>query len=234
MIFFKMSLAVNKSGLMNRISRIFFGFSILLFAIQANGQNKFEGQVDFKMEYEEIPAEMEMMKGMLPTEMAMLIKGDRSRIEQSMMMGMKQATIVDMKSEKIHILMDAMGQKMKMTMDMKEEEEKRGAKDDIDIKYVEGEKLIAGYKCKRAEITSKESKAPLVVYYTEEIPGALSREFKGLKGFPLEYGHSDQGMTVKITATKVDQKQLDESLFVVSDDYEEMDPQMIERMMGGQ
>lgn len=229
-----MYLEVNKSNLMTRISKIVLGISILFLAIQANGQGKFEGQVDFQMEYEEVPAEMEMMKGMLPTEMAMLIKGDRSRIEQSMMMGMKQATIVDMKSEKIHILMDMLGKKMKMTMDMKEEEAKRGAKDDIDINYVEGEKLIAGYKCKRAEIISKESNAPVVVYYTEEIPGALSREFKGLKGFPLEYGHSDQGMTVKITATKVDQKELDQSLFEVSDDYEEMDPKMIERMMGGQ
>ena len=234
MISYEMYSVTNKSIVMKRFSKILFGFSILILAIQANAQKSFEGQVDFKMDYEEVPAEMEMMKGMLPTEMAMLIQGDRSRIEQSMMMGMKQATIVDTKSEKIHILMDMMGKKMKMTMDMKEEEAKRGSKDDIDIKYVDGGKEIAGYKCKRAEITSKESKAPLVVYYTEEIPGALSREFKGLKGFPLEYGHSDQGMTVKITATNVEQKELDKSLFEVSEDYEEMDPKMIERMMGGQ
>ena len=219
---------------MPRISNILLAFSLLFLSVQGYSQKTFEGQVDFQMEYEEVPAEMEMMKGMLPKKMSMLIKGDCSRIEQSMMMGMKQFTIVDMKSENIHILMHMMGKKMKMTMDMKEEEMKRGAKDDIDIKYVDGEKEIAGYMCKKAEITVKNGKAPSVVYYTEEIPGAMSREFKGLKGFPLEYGHSEQGMTVNIIATMVDQKELDQSLFEVSDDYEEMDPKMIERMMGGQ
>ena len=233
MTFFKTFLEVNNSRLMRNISKILFGFALMILAVNLNAQNNFEGQVDFKMEYVEVPAEMEMMKGMLPTEMSMLIKGDRTRIEQSMMMGMKQATIIDVKSEKIHVLMDMMGKKMKMTIDSKQEEEKRGPKDDIDIKYVDGSKDIAGYKCKRADITSKGNKTPSVVYYTEEIPGELSREFKGLKGFPLEYGHSEQGMTIKIIATKVDEKKMEQSLFEVSDDYEEMDPKMIERMMEG-
>ena len=207
---------------------------VTILAIPSMAQKGFEGEILYKMVYEEVPEEMEMMKGMLPTEMAMMIKGQSSRIEQSMMMGMKQITLVDMKAEKIHILMDMMGKKMKMSMNMDDADKGKGDQD-IDIKYVDGDgKKVAGYNCKRAEIKSEDNKAPIVVYYTDEIDGGLSREFKGLKGFPLEYQVAQQGMVMQVTADKVEKKQLAKSLFEVSSDYEEMDPAMIEKMMGGQ
>ena len=207
---------------------------VAILAIPALAQKGFEGEIVYKMVYEEVPEEMEMMKGMLPSEMTMMIKGESSRIERSMMMGMKQVTLVDMKEEKIHILMDMMGKKMKMSMNMDEADKGKGNKD-IDIKYVDGgEKSVAGYKCKRAEITSQDNKTPIVVYYTDEIDGGLSREFEGLKGFPLEYQVAQQGMVMQVTADKVEKKELAKSLFEVSSDYEEMDPAMIEKMMGGQ
>lgn len=205
--------------------------SVFLF-VPALAQSGFEGQIEYKIVYEKVPAEMKSMEDYLPTSMTIMVKGDRTRTDQTMM-GAKQSTIIDAKNNKVYILMDAMGDKVKGSMDLDKMDKKHGT--DINIKYVDGDtKDVAGYKCKRAEVTSKDSVTPIVVYYTEDIDGSLNHVFEGLKGFPLKYQTLGQGISMTVTAATVEEKTLDQSLFEVPDGYKEMDPALMERAMGGQ
>lgn len=209
---------------------------MLVFALSASAQKDFQGTVVYGMEYIELPAQMEGMEAMLPKEMTMMIKGDRTRVDQALGMGMRQSSIIDTKNKTMVMLMDMMGQKMKVQMDLDEMEQKeksKGKKSDVKIEYVDEQKTIAGFKCKKALVTSKGDENSIEVYYTEDLPSSASREFEGLKGFPLEFGKADAGMSIKITATQVDRSKVDDSNFDIPEGYQEMDPAMLEKIMGG-
>jgi len=74
-------------------------------------KKKFEGTITFGLEYQDLPAEMAAMEAMLPDEMTTQIKGDKTRLEQSLGMGMSQVTITDLKKGSGTLLMNMMGKK---------------------------------------------------------------------------------------------------------------------------
>jgi GLPGLI family protein len=119
-------------------------------------------------------------------------------------------------------------------MDAAELDKQRGEKaKDLDIEYIDGDvKKIAGYKCKKARV-KLEGDTGLEVYYTDELPAGASREFKGLKGFPLEYSVVSGPMTMKLTASSVSQETIDKKLFTVPDGYEKQTFEEFQKSMGG-
>jgi GLPGLI family protein len=201
----------------------------------AKAQKTFEGSVNFGIEYIDLPAEMAMMSAMLPDEMTTRIKGDKSRLEQSLGMGMSQVTITDSKKKSGTLLLDMMGKKMAVEMSEAELNEMKNKKGEVkpEIKYVEGDsKKIAGYNCKKAVIVV-EGAGELVVYYTEDLPAGASKQYEGLKGFPLEYTIDGGQFKMKVTAKEVKQEKVDAALFVIPDGYEKMTFAEFQASMGG-
>lgn len=210
----------------------------LIFALPAQAQKKFEGSVTYGIEYKDLPAEMAAMEAMLPDEMTIRIKGDRSRIEQSMGMGMSQIVISDAKTESGILLMDMMGKKTAIEMSKAELEkmDDKKKKDRPKIEYLDGSKKIAGYNCKQARILTGAS-GSIEVYYTEDLPSSAHKEFEGLKGFPLEYSVSNGPMNMKMTASKVVKEKLDKGMFEIPEGYEKQTfddfQKSMQGMMGG-
>ncbi len=205
------------------------------FALPTIAQKKFEGTIMFEISYEDLPAEMAAMEAMMPDEMVTRVKGEKSRLEQSMGMGMSTVTITDMKKGSGIVLMDMMGKKVAMEMTKEELEKmdkKKAAQKKPEFKYVDGTKEIAGYKCKRAMVVI-EGAGELEVYYTEDLPSGASKQFEGLKGYPLQYTISQGPMKVKFTAKSVKQEKLNNTLFEIPDGYDKMTYQEFEKMMGG-
>ncbi len=206
----------------------------LMFTLPTQAQKKFEGSVTYGIKYQDLPAEMAAMEAMLPEEMTIRIKGNFSRIEQSMGMGMSQVVISDTKKESGTLLMDMMGKKIAVEMskeELKKFDEKK-KKNETKIEYLDGTKEIAGYKCKQAKLISGEN-GSIEVYYTEDLPSGAHKEFKELKGFPLEYTVTNGPMKMKLTATAVSKEQLDKTLFEIPEDYEKQTFAEFEQSMGG-
>jgi len=101
---------------------------------------------------------------------------------------------------------------------------------DPEIKYVDGTKTIMGYTCHKAEITvygDKEKKNSRVdaVYYTTDILGSSCQEvFKGLKGFPLEWGtqrvnNNPNANTDISTAINIEKKSVSDDEFKLPPGY---------------
>jgi len=201
----------------------------------AKAQKTFEGSVKFGIEYIDLPAEMAMMSAMLPDEMTTRIKGDKSRLEQSLGMGMSQVTITDSKKKSGTLLLDMMGKKMAVEMTEEELKEMKNKQGDVkpEIKYVDGDtKKIAGYSCKKAVIVVQGA-GELEVYFTEDLPASASKQYDGLKGFPLEYTIDGGQFKMKVTAKEVKQEKVDGNLFVIPDGYEKMTFAEFQASMGG-
>ena len=96
------------------------------------------------------------------------------------------------------------------------------------IKYVEGTKEIAGYKCKKAKMTitikviDSVTTSTFDVYYTDEIPNYDGKkgQFSGLKGFPLEYSIGDGAFTMNVIATEVKPQSVTDDTFIVPAGFE--------------
>ena len=101
------------------------------------------------------------------------------------------------------------------------------------VNYVDGTKEIVGYICKKAEVTMEGMDEPAIFYYTEEIPPVNMRGMESLqlKGMPLEYQMSTNGMKMIMTVTEMDKQDLSDDLFAVPAGYTEMTDQM-KQMMG--
>lgn len=207
----------------------------LAIALPTLAQKKFEGTVKFDLSYEDLPAEMAAMEAMLPDEMVTIIKGEKSRLEQSMGMGMSSVTITDMKKGSGVLLMDMMGKKIAMEMTKEELEKmdkKKASQKKPEFKYVDGSKEIAGYKCKKA-IVSVEGAGEMELYYTEDLPAGASKQYEGLKGFPLEYTIAQGPMKIKVTANSVKEEKVNAKLFEIPEGYDKMTFEEFQKEMGG-
>ena len=172
------------------------------------------------------------MESMLPSETIISIKGEMTRVEQSVMGG-TQVVIANNKTKNSTILMDMMGQKISMEVTKEDVEKAEAEAGEPKIEYVSGTKEIAGYKCKKALVTSPDTDDEFVIYYTEKIPATSSNQYKSLKGFPLSYEVANSGMKMTITAKDVKKEKVSSSLFEIPDGYTKMSQEDLKGMFGG-
>ncbi|MCB0739013.1 MAG: DUF4412 domain-containing protein [Bacteroidetes bacterium] len=210
---------------------------LLVVVSQFSFAQNFEGTAVFKITYD-LPDEMKGHEGMLPSEYLFQIKNEKSRMEASSMMG-KTVVLNDNAAKTSVVLMEMMGQKMKMTLDLSEVDKKVGeSTNGVKIQYVDGTKVIAGYTCKKAKVEvageGEEKNQDLIFYYTDEIaPIKNMQGFEGLslKGMPLEFSiHNKQGIKMLVTATNIEKKSIDDSVFDIPEGYTEMPASMKQAM----
>lgn len=195
----------------------------------------FEGVIQYTISYENLPAEMEEYKSMLPSEAISTIKGHMFKMEQPLSMGMKQVTIMDNEAESGVLLMDMMGKKNAIVLDKESREKFEEDQPDPEFEYYSETKKIAGYDCKKAIMTmaNGEEKVELEVYYTEEIAGSGINQMRGLKGFPLEYSTAMGQFIMTLTAESVDEKKVSDEAFTIPEGYEHITFEDFQKTMGG-
>ncbi len=206
----------------------------------ASAQKKIaEGKAvyNLKIDSEDMPEEM---MSMMPSEMELLFKNDEFKSSMSLMGG----TIMIMgnaKTEKFTTYMDIMGQKMAMEADKTDAEK---ANKDYRYATVFGTetKLIAGYKCKKATITTtnitNNETFKTDVFFTEEIvannsASANGAQFKDIKGFLMEYNMDLSGMKMRLTCKEVSANKLDINAFKAPTGYKVMTKAELEKMGSG-
>lgn len=210
---------------------------LLIIAAFVPAPKGFEGVVtyDVRMESPSLPPEaIAMMQG---SQMKIYTKNEKSRIEFKMGLS-ENITILDNKAKTSISLLEVMGNKYMVKS--KAEEEKEEAQ--TELKYVDGTKEIAGYKCKKAQMTITQadgSKHNFEVYYTEDIPyiSGFKNSIKELKGFPLEYGtfNPEYSMTLYFTAKSISKEMIADSKFDVPEGYTETTKEaLMKSIRGGQ
>ncbi len=98
------------------------------------------------------------------------------------------------------------------------------------IKYLETDKVIAGYKCKLARVSIEEVPNPIDVYYTEDIclenPNR-NTPFCKINGVLLEFETTMNEITAKFSAQNVSLTPVSKDEFLVPSDYVKSDAKTI-------
>ncbi len=215
---------------------------LLFLAIMAisfvQAQKAFEGTIQYKITYKNLPDEMAGMESMLPQGTSITMSKNMTRMEQDLGVSGEMIVISNNKTGDRTIYVDAGMQKLKTNATQEQAESMNGNAPEVSIEYVDGETLeILGYKAKKAVITTKadvagstvESKT--VVYYTDKIanPDGDDR-FGELKGLPLYYEMELQGMTVVTQAAEMT-KGVSEADFAELEGFQEITFEQFQEMM---
>lgn len=214
---------------------------ILLFAVtlavSVNAQSKgdaFKGKITYKITYPESNLDAAQLSA-LPQYMILTLSGNKSKAEMNMGQ-MEQVLLIDSETKSTTILIEINGQKLAINP-------KKGTDRPLGKEPIvepDGEtKEIAGYVCKKANIhfgDEKSKAAPSVVYYSEELGNNqifYDNEYRNLKGIPLEFKYKMQGMSMLLTASKIEPGKVKDKEFNIPSDYKETSPQDLMKMFGG-
>jgi GLPGLI family protein len=202
-------------------------FLCILFSISA--QSTFEGMISFDISYDSIPAQQKESSLYLPTNMYVLMKGAKQRMELKTIMG-PSIIIIDVEKNESYALSSMMGKKIAMYISP---EQNKQMKDKLNmqhgsgipkVNYTNQSKNIAGYECSKIIIQSTVDGKPFtfIAYYTKELPPIHSDSYSNLdvNGCILEYQLFEEGIRMTYTATGVELKKLDDNLFTVPSDYQ--------------
>jgi GLPGLI family protein len=218
---------------MKKIIASLFGLSLLIaHSSQAQKPKNFEGVITYAIELDSDdldPMTKSFLEGM-STEV--FIKGEKTKIIQDQ--GMAKTIIISEGKKAPVILMDMMGQKLRMKNDPDFTKKEEEAAKNTQIKETNETKTIAGYTCKKAEVTNMNGETA-VVYYTPELPASNSpgAQFKGLKGMALEYELNQMGMKMIVKAKSVKSEKVADSKFAIPDGYTEVSVEDLQKMFGG-
>jgi len=213
------------------MKKILFAVTLILLTVTTVSAQKkskkdkkekaFEGTVTYGLNFDGSnlpPDAMTMLNG---AEAVSYIKGDKRRTELNMAI-QSTTSIMDAKAKTVVTLMDIMGQKYLIRSTADDIKKEEADMPEQTIKYTDETKDIAGYTCKKAEVTvkSKDGKEETVnVYYTTEIPTSdLKTIYKGLNGFPMEYTVNQGPVKMTFTAKSVSKDPVPDNKFDIPTD----------------
>ena len=215
-------------------------FVVIAVAISVTGYSQkkvkpFKGVITYGITFEgeELDA---ATQAQMPTEVVVSILGSKVRNEQISAF-YTMASIANMEDGSTIILIDAMGMKIAVNQS-KEEIDANIAEAELEdpvIKFLDETKEIAGYDCKKAEVTSGED--VIEVYYTDAIsvPQGMNDNngFKGIEGVLMEYSVVTDGMIMIMTAKEVKKGKVNKGMFLIPDDYEVKTMEELGGLFGG-
>ena len=195
---------------------------IILFPFNNNvkAQAQFEGVITYSISFEDSGLPKEALAIFKNLEAITKIKSDKFRMELMMPM-QSTVTIVDNKSKNSVTLVNIMKKKFAIKMNEADIIKDQAAYPKIVIKYTNELKMLAGYNCKKAEISLISGKGKVMnVYYTEEIQTNNTKAaYIDLKGFPLEYSSYQDGILMKFTVKSISKTPVADSNFEIPEGY---------------
>jgi len=224
---------------MNRLYIIFLPLFILFFSGCENifKSNVEEGLIEFEITYPETGAG-DLMAGILPNQMILRFKDDRTAGSLGTPMGIFKTELLSFpETRTIYQLVKLMNQKHALRVESNDIESLYSELPEMKIHFVDSTKEVAGYECKMAVVTFKDNiKEEFSIFYTDEIDLENSNwftPFHEIRGVLLEYQIRKYNYELRLTATKVISKEIDESYFVVPDDYVEIDQNGMDMIFEG-
>lgn len=186
--------------------------AVLACPIESMGQSNFEGSITYRVEYESSDSSLSLLGSSLPAVTVYTVKGKQSIFEQSLAGGGTQAIITNIETGDHTLIMVFMGKEYRVDLS---QQELATVKSNHKLKLVETgkKKNILGYDCDFVwGISPSDS---VKVYYAPELTTEVNLPpFEGLKGLPLEYEVSVEGLRIRYIATNINADDVDDSMFV--------------------
>jgi hypothetical protein len=182
----------------------------------------FEGKILYDIETgKDLDPRAQMM---MPKKSTLHIKGNKSRMEAELPMGMSNVTITDLERKITTNLLNFLGSKYAIEEPLNEE---YGAESkSFRLSNTEETKTIAGYLCKKIEVTyidtSTGEERNVDVWFTDEImtdTRLLEQRFAQVKGMLMAFSLTQEGMSMKLTAKEVLPQAVADKMFDIPADY---------------
>ena len=180
-----------------------------------------EGTITYDISYPD-STKYGMKAALLPTTMNLFFKNEKATFVTSAGMGTLQiVNILDHKNKKFTaLLLDAIRQNFAYTPSPDEIKENE-SKPKYIYEYTDETKTIAGLECKKAIVKDSTHNTSFEVYYYDKIKFYYwNSPFKDFNFLLLEYTHTINNLTMKLTAEKVDlTSPVDTTFFEIHGDY---------------
>ena len=214
---------LKSSLIMKNLFKVVTTVLFLLNLQQVNAQEKIkEGKITFEISINNEEEMNDQVLAMMPKEMVVYFKGDKSRGEMDMMGG-KVITITDGKEGETISCMDLMGKKQAIKTTKEDAEKERAKLGEYEVKLSDETREIAGYKCKKATVVFKdpEKSGPIELWYTDQLEASNSAKYqwKGIDGYMLEFSVDQKGMGMKFTCIEVKKQEVNDDMFKVPEGY---------------
>ncbi len=175
-------------------------------------------------------------KAQLPTEVVTSYKGNQSCTVQKTSMG-SITVIANSESKEQIVLFDMMGQKMAIKSSKEETEKALKEYPEAKINVTTETKQIAGYKCKKVEVTLNDKVSNVYVADDIKVSNAnWQSPYKNISGVMLEYSQTtgqDQDISLTYTAKEVKKGKVKNDIFSIPSDYKQMTMDEFQKMFGG-
>jgi len=189
----------------------------------------FTGTITYKITY---PANASSpLIASLPSTIDMQISANKTRFELTLPNG-KQTFIVNGDEQSVTRLMDQAQGKFYIRK-TKEDFQKDETPITVPLKET---KLIAGYKCKAAEINSKDrggKEQKSKAFYSDELGNNniyFNTIAKGIKGILLDFDYSGLGTPMHLTAIEVSPGRISNKTFEIPSDYKPTTEAQLQQM----
>lgn len=207
-------------------------FALITLNIQAK---EFKGVITYKITIQGSGITDEM-KTMMPKTMTMTIKGNKARTEMIMSMG-KTISISDGDNKTSIALIDMMGQKIAIPSAYEDIQVDMEKSPETKVEVTGETKDILGYVCKKAIVSIPDQDMEFFVYFTEELGSKElnfdNPQFKDINGAMLEFEIPNEQFSMKFTATSVEKKNVDDSMFTIPEGYQVKSKEEMKGMFGG-
>ncbi len=187
--------------------------AVSLCPIESMGQSSFEGSITYRVEYESSDSSLSRLGSALPAVTVYTVKGKQSIFEQSLTGGGTQAMITNIETGEHTLIMVFMGKEYRVDLSNQELATVK-ANDRLTLVETGKKKNILGYDCDFVwGISPTDS---VKIYYAPELYTEINLPpFEGLKGLPLEYEVSVDGLRIRYIATNINTEGVDVEKFVV-------------------
>jgi hypothetical protein len=221
----------------NNMKKILLGAALVALSSLTFAQKKInEGSITYKVEYD-VPANMQMMKAMMPDEIKVYFKGDStSMINKSPMVS--SVFIMNAKTESQRLLLDIpmMSKKYSVRFTPDEIETMKENFPQLSFSEAGQKKAIASFAGTTYTVTDKKSGQSSEVVFTKDVDipvNSLTQYFDKNYGVPLAFQSIQQGMKVKATVKEIKEEKVPAGSFSAGKDYEEITYKELQGMMPG-
>jgi GLPGLI family protein len=189
------------------MKNLFIAF-LTIFVFTAKGQIT-EGHVSYKIDCVSDNPDMQMAVTMLQgSTMEIYFTEALTRSEMKMGTMMNISTLTNEKTGDFLMLMSGMVGKNAVLTTLDEINKEKEETPEMEVTFVDETKVIMGYVCKKAIMTSEEG-LESVFWYTDEIKVATKGQSylnEQVPGFPLEYEINNAGLKMVLTVTEIEKK----------------------------
>lgn len=192
-----------------------------------------EGMIEYDITYPGAQQD-DLMAGLMPSEMKLHFKDNKTYGELSAGMGMFCTALVSNPDKKLLTqTVKVMNKKFMHTADNKAVDQLIDEQPKMKIDFVNETKKIAGYTCKKAIITMADTKEKFEVFYTRDIKIKNPNwflPFREIDGVLMEYKLKRYNVEMKFTAKTVSNVSIDDKIFEPPTDYKSISQKEMDEM----